>query len=208
MTAYDRIMYDHFSIAAMRFAMRMSRKSTVVTTMAEPMAHAGLRSDNIIPFEATDLKGPVVRLLGQSVDAYANGCADIPLGGRKHLLAFVGNYMLTGTAKANRHLLLGRHEGSILYHTRHCSCEGTLEFLDDLGKYRNEFGRIKVVVGVESQAGSKYFWASSSDRENLQRACRNREIDVEFFDVSDLYLVPLSDILTYAIRKELRCDFC
>ncbi len=208
MTAYDRVMYDHFSMASMRFARRMAFRFPVITTMVEPMRAAGLTEGlpegRLIPVEAIDLKSAALRLFHHGAHAFRQGCADVPKGQPRHLMAFAGSYLVTGTAKAAQYLLLPDRKESILFHTRHCGFADALEFLADLARHRHEFGRILVVLGTEPTPGGKYFVSRPEELERVRTLCAAMDILVEPFDASQLYLLALEEILVYAIGSRRR----
>jgi len=203
MTAYDRVLYDHFSVASMRFAQRMSRKSLVVTTIAEPMCNAGFAGGNLIPVSAEDLKSAAVRLFSGAVRAFCEACPKVAQGRPRHLVAFAGSYLVTGSAKAARHMLYTQSDADIIFHTRHGSFDESVAFVDDLARYRHEFGRIKVVIGTECRPGGKYHMADPGRFERLRELCLRLDMDVQAFDAAEVYRLALADILTYAVRREL-----
>lgn len=203
MTAYDRVLYDHFSIASMRFAQNMSRKCLVVTTLVEPMQNAGFGEGNLIPVSALDLKGAAVRLFSSEVRAFCEACPKVRPGQPRHLVAFAGSYLVTGSSKAAQYMLYTESPADILFHTRHGSFDDSVAFIDDLAKHRHEFGRIKVVIGTETHPGGKYHLADPERFERLRELCAGLDMQVDTFDAGELYRLALADILTYAIRREL-----
>ncbi|GAB6038261.1 hypothetical protein JCM15519_28200 [Fundidesulfovibrio butyratiphilus] len=216
-SGYDKIFYGNFSLSSMRHASRKSREAPLITTIAEPMAHAGFGLENITEFGAREVRDACLRLLGPSVRAFLDAAPpadtvyplnpDVEKGGvpgrPRHLVLFLGNYLLAGSSKAAVPYLLGQRKRDTHVHTRHCSFEEALDLLDSLAKDRDQFGRIKAVIGTDCPPESQG-WADQKARvDAVAASLAGRDMDVELFDVSALYLFPLADMLTYKIRGRL-----
>lgn|GEM_PF-6037033 len=203
MTTYDRVLYDRFSLASMRFAQKMSRKSTVVATIAEPLRNAGFAGSNLTAVSADDRKSAAVRPFSGAVRAFCGACPKVAQGRPRHLVAFAGSCLVTGSVKAARRMLYTQSDADIIFHTRHGSFEESVAFVDDLARSRHEFGRIKISIGTEPRPGGKYHVADPVRFERLRELCLRLDMDVQDFDAAEVYRLALADILAYAIRREL-----
>lgn len=216
-SGYDKIFHGNYSLSSMRHARRASREAPVVTTIAEPMAHAGFSLENITAFGAREVRDACLRLLGPSVRAFLDAAPpaedlyplnpDVEKGGvphrPRHLLLFLGNYLLTGASQAAMPYLLGQRKRDTHAHTWHCSFEEALGLLGDLAKDRDQFGRVKAVIGTDCPPESQG-WADQKARvDAVAASLSGLDMSVELFDVSALYLLPLADMLAYKIRGRL-----
>lgn len=216
-SGYDKIFYGNFSLSSMRHASRKSREAPLITTIAEPMANAGFSLENITEFGAREVRDACLRLLGPSVREFLKATppaedlyplnADVQKGGvpgrPRHLVLFLGNYLLSGSARAAMKYLLGERSRDTHGHTLNCSFDDALDLLDSLAKDRGQFGRIKAVIGTDCPPESRR-WADQKARlDAVAASLAGLDMAVELFDVSSLYLVPLADMLAYKIRGRL-----